>query len=130
MVLQSKGVCSLDSPAILLFCLPNDAHALVRFGWKQRGTWYYKLKPSQLCRTELGACLTQSNQVKNWFYTVAPCRTNQKLLCTTRYLQHGAARHGTARHGTVQHGAARRGTVQHGTAWHGTVQHGTARLDV
>ena len=44
------------------------------------------------------------NQVNNWFYTVAPCRTNQKLLVTAR---HGTARHGTARHGTARYGTAR-----------------------
>ena len=44
---------------------------------------------------------TQSKQVKNWFYTVAPCRTNQELLGTAR------ARHGhdtgTARLRRVKH---------------------------
>ena len=35
---------------------------------------------------ELVSCgTTQSNQVKNWFYTVAPCRSNQNLLGSVRH---------------------------------------------
>ena len=74
------------------FCLPNDAHALVRFDLAQRGIWFYSRTLASrvvLGEKSVSCGMTQSNQVKNWFYTwfytVTPCRTNQKLLGTTRH---------------------------------------------
>ena len=89
-------------------------HTQKQLGSAWHGAAFGFLSRTQASRAVLGeepvSCgTTQSNQVKNWFYTVAPCRTNQKLFGTVRY---GTARHLTARHGTARHGTARHGTVQ------------------
>ena len=62
---------------------------------KQLGLAWYGVAFGFISRTlaihavlgeELVSCgTTQSNQVKNWFYTVAPCRSNQNLLGSVRH---------------------------------------------